>query len=459
MRSCPWPLQRQSKFVSKSVPDLHSSRHRLCVFLQQLVGISWPIVHRPRVFDVQSGRRPVTRPSVRYGRGGRDAAWPPKAATTCYSPIDAYETAQAFEPEDKQRGDILAALYASNVGQYLDKAVRAQAQILRRTPYRLESYKLLRRLYTEARRADPAWCVCQALAVLNRAEPDEERFYRRHRADNAAPAQTVLDEDDWTRRLAHPDADPLVTRVFAAIQPTIIRSRTQPLEALGYDDRYRIDLATQPYPMTQMLYYVQGVFGFESPPVFQNPNDPAGLGFVHSHSPAIVLGRAAFESSVPTQALAFIAGRHVSYFRPGYYVRHLIPTGTGLKAWLFAAIKLCVPQFPIAPEIEGQVDEAIQLMAADFHGVEREVLASTVSKLLQSGGAIDLKKWVAAVDLTVDRAGFVLAHDLQVATDVMRATEDASSVPAKERIKEIVLFSISSEYLALRQKLRIAIDS
>jgi tetratricopeptide (TPR) repeat protein len=373
--------------------------------------------------------------------------------------IDAYEAAQAFEPEDKQRGEVLAELYASNVGLYLDKAVRAQAQILRRNPYRLESYQLLRRLYTEARKPDPAWCICQALSVLNRAEPDEERFYRRHRSDNAAAAQAALDEEDWARRVSHGDADPLVTRIFAAIQPTIIRARTQSLEELGYDERFRIDLMVQPYPVTQTLYYAQGVFGFPAPPTFQNPNDPAGLGFLHAHTPAIVLGRAAFESDVPTQWLAFVCGRHLAYFRPGYYVRHLVPTGTGLKAWLFAAMKLCVPQFPIAPELEGQVNDAIGFMQQDFHGVQREVLASTVSKLLQSGGALDLKKWVAAVDLTADRAGFLLAHDLQIATDVMRATEDASSVPPKERIKEIVLFSISEEYLELRKRLNITLES
>jgi tetratricopeptide (TPR) repeat protein/tRNA A-37 threonylcarbamoyl transferase component Bud32 len=373
--------------------------------------------------------------------------------------IDAYEAAQAFEPDDKQRSEFLAELYASNVTQYLDKAVRAQAQILRRNPYRLDSYKLLRRLYTEARKPDSAWCICQALAVLNRADPKEESFYRRLRSDGAAPARAVLEDDDWTRRLAHPDADPLVTRVFAAIQPTIIRARTSPLGSLGYDESHQVDLTSQPYPVTQMLYYVQGVFGFDAPPVFQNQNDPGGLGFLHAHVPSIVLGRAAFEGDVPSQSLAFVAGRHMAYFRPGFYVRHLVPTGTGLKAWLFAAIKLCVPQFPIAPELEGQVDEAIELMTEDFHGVQREVLASIVSRLLQSGGAIDLKRWVTAIDLTADRAGFLLAYDLQATTDIMRATEDASSVAPKERIKEIVLFSISEDYLALRQKLGITIES
>jgi tetratricopeptide (TPR) repeat protein/tRNA A-37 threonylcarbamoyl transferase component Bud32 len=373
--------------------------------------------------------------------------------------IDAYEAAQAFDPEGKERAETLAELYASDVEQYLDKAVKAQAQILERNPYRVESYKLLRRLYTEARKPDPAWCLCQALAVMNVAEPDEERFYRRHKADNAAPAQAVLDEEDWIDRLAHGDADPLVTRIFAAIQPTIIRARTQPIEALGYDPRYQIDLQQHPYPVSQTLYYVQGVLGFPAPPVFQNPNDPAGLGFLHATVPSIVLGRAAFESVVPNQSLAFVAGRHLTYFRPGFYVRHLVPTGTGLKAWLFAAIKLCVPQFPVAPDLQGQVTDAIALMGQDFQGVQKEILASTVSKLLQSGGAIDLKKWVAAIDLTADRAGFLLAHDLGVAAEVMRATEDAASVAAKERVKEIVLFSISEDYLALREKLQITVES
>ncbi len=373
--------------------------------------------------------------------------------------IDAYEAAQAFDPEGKLRAEVLAELYASDVAQYLDKAVRAQAQILRRNPYRIESYKLLRRLYTEARRPDPAWCLCQVLSVLNLADADEERFYRRHRADNAASAQAVLDEDDWASRLAQEDADPLVTRLFSLIQPTIIRARTQPLEALGYDPRYRIDLTGQTDPVSQTLFYAQGVFGFAAPPVFQNPNDPAGLGFLHAHTPSIVLGRAAFESVVPNQSLAFVAGRHLAYYRPGYYVRHLVPTGTGLKAWLFAAIKLCVPQFPVAPDLQGQVSEALTFMSRDFQGVHREILASTVSKLLQSGGAIDLKRWVAAIDLTADRAGFLLAHDLGVASEVMRATEDAASVPSKERVKEIVLYSISTPYLELREKLGITVDS
>ena len=372
--------------------------------------------------------------------------------------IDAYEAGMAFDPEDRARAEKLAELYALDPKQYLDKAVKSQTQILRRNPYRVESYKLLRKLFTDAKKADPAWCLCQALSVLRLAEPDEERFYKKHRSENAAPAQQSLDEESWTR-LMHWDLDPLVTRIFAIIQPTIIRARTQPIEAMGYDPRYAIDCSLHPYPVSQTLYYVGGVLGMPPPLVFQNPNDPGSLGMVHARTPAIVLGRAAFEGQPATQQMAFMAGRHMAYYRPGFYVRHLVPTGTGLKAWLFAAIKLCVPQFPVSVDLQGQVAEAMHFMGQDFHGAEKDKLASTVSKLLQAGGALDLKKWVASIDLTADRVGFLLAHDLQLTTEVIRASEDGSSVPVKERMKDIVLFSVSEEYFALREKLTIAVES
>ncbi|HQY65237.1 MAG TPA: hypothetical protein PK141_27780, partial [Polyangiaceae bacterium] len=213
------------------------------------------------------------------------------------------------------------------------------------------------------------------------------------------------------------------------------------------------------YPISQPLFYVQGVLGLAPATVFQNPNDPSTLGFVHAQTPAVLLGRAAFELNAPTQVLAFLAGRHLTYLRAGFYVRQLVPTGTGLKAWLFAAIKLVVPQFPVTPDLQAQVEECLAAINQDFHGAQRDVLGSVVSKLLQAGGALDLKRWVAAVDYTADRAGFLLAHDLQVSAETLRMNEEGASVPVKERMKELVLFSTSEDYFALRQRLSIAIGS
>ncbi|AUX32803.1 MULTISPECIES: serine/threonine-protein kinase [Sorangium] len=373
--------------------------------------------------------------------------------------IDAYEAAQTLDPDSEERNELLANLYASNPAEYLDKAVAAQLPILRRSPYKPDAYRLLRKMYTETKRADAAFCLCQALCCLNAAEPDEERFFRRLRPDTAAAAQQPLDDEAWATALVHPDADPLLTAIFGVIEPAVLRKNGQPLEELGYQLAYQIDLSRHPYPMSQTLYYAAGVLGLEPPVTFQNPNDGGGVSFLHAHVPAIVLGAAALQMDLPTQAAAFIAARHLTYYRPGMYLRHLVPTGTGLRAWLFAAIKLISPTFPITKELEGPVKENLSVLDPTIVGPARDQLASIVTKLLQAG-AIDLKRWVSGVDLTADRAGFLLANDLELAQEMIKAADEASAaVPQKERLKELMLYAVGEEYFAIRKRLGINVDS
>jgi hypothetical protein len=294
---------------------------------------------------------------------------------------------------------------------------------------------------------------------MNFAEPDEERFYRRMRAEGPAAATAPLDDEHWANGVMHEDADSLLTQIFAVIEPAVLKKNGQPLEALGYGMAYALDLSRHPYPMSQTILYTAGVLGMTPPLCFQNPDDPGGLSFLHAHTPGIVLGGAALAAELPAQAAAFIAARHLTYYRPGLYLRHLVPTGTGLRAWLFAAIKLSTPAFPIAKEIEGSVKENLAVIESAIVGPARDILSSVVTKLL-GAGAIDLKKWVAAVDLSADRAGYIVANDLELCNEVIKAADEASSaVPQKERLKELALYAVSEPYFSVRTRLGINIDA
>lgn len=374
--------------------------------------------------------------------------------------IDAAEAARTLDPNDAGRATRLRRLYGTDPERYLDKAVEIELAVLRAEPYDAQAYRTLRRLYTEAKRADEAWCLCQALSALSLAEPDEERFFKRMRADTAAPAATQLDDEAWLNQLMHPDADPLLTSVFALIEPAVIARRGASIADLGYDEAWLVDVANHPAPLCQSLYYAAGVLGIPLPPCFENPNDPGGISFLFAHEPSLVLGVSALRSDVPLQPAAFIAAQKLAYLRPGMYVRHLLASGTALKAWLFGAIKLISPAFPVATELEGAVQEARDALDALIQGPARDHLARVVSKLLTSGAALDLKRWVMAIDLSADRAGFLLAHDLPTALDVIRASNGETNAPAvEERVKELVLYSVSPEYLALRKHLQITVDS
>jgi len=369
---------------------------------------------------------------------------------------EALEAAFGLEPDNASRLERLSTLYLSDPEKFRDKGIDLHEYQLRKNPFRHESYKALRKIYTVARNADASWALCQVLNVLKLAEPDEERFYRRMRAETAAPAQAAFDDAAWAR-LTHPTLDPFLTNLFALIEPAVVRARGQSPESLGLGEHLRIDPSQHDAPLAQTLYYAAGVLGLELPAIYVNPNDSGGLSFLLTPYPALSMGRVALSSQIPPQVAAFVAAQKLAYSRPGVYLRHFIQTGTALKAWLFGAIKLSSPQFPVAADIEGSVAEALSALRAHLTSDAKDHLASTVSKLIQTGTSLDLKKWVAAADLSADRAGFVVCHDLESAVSVIRA-DGATGLSSDERVKELVTFASSRAYFDTRRYLGVTVD-
>lgn len=372
----------------------------------------------------------------------------------------AYEAANEADPGNKARLDILARIYEGDPDNFRDKGIELQEYLLSQNPFRQDSYKALRKIYTVARDADASWGLCQVLSVLQLAEPDEARFYERMRAETAAPAQDAFNEEDWAKRILHPSLDPLLTSIFGLIQPAVIRSRAVPLAQLGLSPEMQINPGQHESPLAQTLYYAGGVLGVPLPAVYANRNDPGGLTHLYTSEPSLSMGKVGMSYEVPPQVAAFVAAQQLSYLRPGLYLRHFVQTGTALKAWLFAAIKLTSPQFPIAPDLEGSVSENLAALRQHLIGDAKDHLASVVSKLIQSGVALDLKKWVAAVDLTADRVGFIVSHDLRTTAEVLGATDESSaSVTNEHRFREIVLYAASQKYFQMRRRLGITVDS
>ncbi len=371
--------------------------------------------------------------------------------------IAAYEKAQELGPEAHDFREKLATLYLSDTKRYQERAVETHRALLARDPMRVASLHALRRVFTEARQPDAAWCLCQALVSIKGAEPEEENFFKKFRTEGPAVAQEKLNDERWGRDLVHPLQDPLLTSVFGLILPAVLKSRGVPLSQYGLAEAQRIDPSADEGQMAQTVHYAAGVLGLKTPGVFVHEADDSGLNFAHTDPPALFLGKTALAGG-PPKALAFLAGSRLSYFRNGHYVRQLVPTGTGLRAWLFAAIRAVQPSFPLAGDLTDAVTENVAAIKKHLAGPGIEVLGSLVSKLLAADNALDLKRWTAGVDLTADRAGFLLANDLGMSLAVIRAGgDDSGGVPQADRLRELRTFAVSEGYFRLRRDLGVAL--
>jgi len=371
--------------------------------------------------------------------------------------LELYEQAQALEPDNRERREMLTSVYTKEPKRYFARAVAAQRAWLAEDPYRVDSLSALRRIYTSAKRPDESWCLCQALRCLQMADVDEEKFFKKYRLSSLPRARRVLDDELYRAYVAHPLQDPGLTALLAAIAPAVMAVGSQPLTAFGVDPRNFSDPTTDTTPMARMLHHVAEMTGVQLPEVYHCPNDAGGLSFLFAIPPAIGIGMGA-RANGPQQALAFVAARHVSYYRPGNFVRQLVPTGTGLRSWLFAAIRNVSPKFPIPAQMEPVVKECLDAIRTQLTGPQRDTLRSMTQKLLEAAPELDMKRWMAGVDLSADRLGFLLANDLKIANAVIDASpEEVSVIGKKDRLRELLAYSVSEPYFELRKALGIAL--
>jgi hypothetical protein len=87
-----------------------------------------------------------------------------------------------------------------------------------------------------------------------------------------------------------------------------------------------------------------------------------------------------------------------------------------------------------------------------------EQLGVVVQRFIATKAEADLHRWSNAVDYTATRAGYLMCNDLEVAARLVQAEPVAvGSVDPKEKVRDLVQWTISDEYFSLREQLGLTI--
>jgi tetratricopeptide (TPR) repeat protein len=370
-----------------------------------------------------------------------------------------YESALEIEPDGVRWVERLAQLYSDDPGR-AEQATEALSLWIEVDPYRPEPYQLLRKVHTGARSADGAWTACQALHVLGQAQPDESRFFSRFRGEELVAARRRLTFDEWTEFVTPNESEPLITSLFAIIQPYVLAVRSRPVSSYSLGEEDVLDMDRYPHGLVYALYHGSQALPAAEPAIFQRQSDPGRITPLATPTPAVVLGQRAFAEDMGPLQSAFVAGLELAHTLPGLRLRTLLPNMTMLKAWLLGAIRMVKPRFPVAAELEQGVAEAAATLQQHATGEQRDYLVHAVSKLLQDGAALDLKRWVRGVDQAADRAGLILCGDLEVAATIARnEVSRPSAVEGTARARDLLVYSVSPGYLAVRERLAIGVNT
>jgi tetratricopeptide (TPR) repeat protein len=372
--------------------------------------------------------------------------------------IELCQSAHELDPNNNLYAERLSKLYAARPELHFDAALRLQHERLAHDPTRPEPYQALLDLYWSLKLWDGVWCAAQALVLLRRASPRVEALYRRYHPRTPARLTVPLSPADWTELIQHPDADGAVTEVFAVIEPALRRARGADLKKLGIKPEMRLDPAANDHGVVAALRALAPIVGAPLPALFMSKNQKRAIGLVRGNEPLLLLGPTALDE-LPELQIAFTVASHLTYFRPGYGLRHLLPTARALKASLLAAFKLCEPDLEIPAEFHEAVGEALPILDEGLTAPERERLHEVITGLLAQDQLVNLHQWLSGVDLTSDRLGLILCNDLTTALQFVRSADDrSSSVTRAERCKALFRYAVHPSYLELRARLALALN-
>jgi golgin subfamily B member 1 len=125
---------------------------------------------------------------------------------------------------------------------------------------------------------------------------------------------------------------------------------------------------------------------------------------------------------------------------------------------LFAGMKMVDPATPVPSEMTAQVNVTAAELAKYMQPIHIEGLRLVVRKFIEDGAKANIKRWSQSVELTACRAGLLLCGDLDIAKKLIVAEPQVpGDLPPQEKLKELIIFSVSPQYFTLRKALGIAI--
>jgi hypothetical protein len=285
-------------------------------------------------------------------------------------------------------------------------------------------------------------------------------FVNRFQRPDFVMARQRLSEDTLRRHVFHPDQDLYLTGILGLIARAVASWRAQPLPGT-LNPNERIDVQIDPSLFSRMAKYVKDVLNVTAPDVYLRPNDPGDLTLMNIkredalHPSMVVFQNLLRGKSEPH--LVFALGRYMmDLYLPHFCYVALERSPQHLKQVFLACLRA------VGMPVQGDV-AALDIIAREITSrmepAHLDQLRSLIQKFVDAGGSTDVKRWAAAAELTAYRVGLLLCHDLRIAGQMISQEQSmlGSTMGPRDKIKELVLYSISEDYFTARRAIGVTV--
>jgi lipopolysaccharide biosynthesis regulator YciM len=372
--------------------------------------------------------------------------------------MTAYEAAVTLDPGDHAKQEMLAHVYQLVGPDARERAIAAHQKLIVHDPHRTDSYLALAKLYGETGETDKRWCVAATLWYLKKNTPALDELFQRHRPPRARAALRPFTDETW-RRVRHPDEDARIGDMFAVASPFLAASAAYDPAQVGLKKRGQVDLQQEGSLWARTLVELAGTLALPLPDVYTMDGEAGQTTLVNVRQrtgarPTLLLGPPTMRRN--SFDLVFDLAPHFSFLRPERFPKVALRTPPILHSVLGVLRALGTPNG--GPALEGEAGQLKAHLARTMPPAALARLAEASRGLGADGEPIDIERWIAAADLSAARLALALSGELAAAFRVISSEPiPLSTIPAHRRMADLVAFSVSDDYFAVRRQLGLAI--
>ncbi|HEX8795364.1 MAG TPA: tetratricopeptide repeat protein [Polyangiaceae bacterium] len=360
--------------------------------------------------------------------------------------IEAFTGAVSCKPSDIDSRAMLADMHLARGDEA--QAVAEFERVAQDAPLRASTYARLFALHQRAGRADRGWLAATALEELGAADVDQQLMADQFRPEGPVRPSRSLDDAGWDEVLRAPGSDDVVAEVLRAIVDAATAARIEELREarkLIALDPARLQSATSTVTAVRSFQWAAQVLGVDAPELYVLDEVPGGIAAVPAPHPSTALGPDVLRG-LGAKDLAFLAGRHLTYYRREHYALVCYPTLPELSALFLGAVKLVMPELPVPGYLSDAVARRRKTLVKHADDAQKKSLRAAVERLDARGGRVDLAAWIKSVELSGQRAGLLLCGDLKVAMTRMRAEKRAiAELGLDQRRADLLSFCASDK--------------
>ena len=299
-------------------------------------------------------------------------------------------------------------------------------------------------------RTDAAFLAALALEELGAADVDQQILVDQFRSVAPIRARGMLDESAWDLLRATGPRD-AVAALFAGVARAAVAMRLEDLTArkglVTLDPTTRLDEKSTA-SIVRSFQWAARVLGVPCPALYVIDDVPGDIAAVRAPEPSTALGPSVLRGR-SAKELAFLAGRHLTYYRAEHQVLVYFPTGEDLTRLLLATIEIGAPgTLP-----DGGDDAVGALREGLLRQLTRAEHTAIAIASRQLDGKVDLGGWARGIEVTAGRAGLLLCGDLATAASLVRSeSRPIGGLTPDDRRHDLISFVVSPEHRQLRAR-------